>query len=285
MSKHFRTRSSHRRARRPTASWIVAGPKGAKAIARGDITMIARPAKSGDHQKRYQPGMRLAVKMCVGIKGMSDTLCHVRVLDARGPRELMTAGQIGFAEARMLGHDTTGTFKLNWVREHDEQWWRPIQERLNGRDPDEDTLDEFLDRFDSRWASKLIWAVRFEIDITEASRLLAVRSDELYVESPARALPDEFPAISEADYKRHVQGRRDMSTADWIAKGEEARAKERETKSVEERLQRLERDARQRGIDISDDMWRIRKRLPFVTAQSLEKQIMACETRVYRFAA
>jgi hypothetical protein len=230
--------------------------------------MHVRPAKGSDHRLRYQPGMRLAVKMCVGIKDMSDTLCHVHVLQVRGPSDPMTAGMIGYTEARMLGYATSDDFRAAWVS-----------------DMEPDHTSDPLDRFDTRWASKLIWAIRFEVDIAEAPRLLAVRSDELYVESPARALPHEFPALSTEDYKRHIHERRALSTADWIALGEQARAKERETKSVEERLQRLERDASSRGVDIGEDMWRIRKRLPFVTATSLEKQIAACETRVYRYAA
>jgi hypothetical protein len=256
MPKHFRTRSSHRRARRPTASWIVAGPKGAKAIARGDVTMIARPAKGSDHAKRYQPGMRLAVKMCVGIKGMSDTLCHVRALQVRGPRDPMTAGMIGYTEARMLGYATSDDFRTAWVS-----------------DLDPDHADDPLDRFDARWAGKLIWAVRFEVDIAEAPRLLAVRSDELYVESPARALPDEFPALSEEDYKRHVEGRRAMSTAQWVALEHQTREAELQALSLGERLDRAIRENRENGRSTTREV------------RVIEQRLMALEQQIRRPAA
>jgi hypothetical protein len=251
MSK-FRTRSSHRRARKPTASWIVAGPRGARAISRGDITMHVRPVRSGDHAKRYQPGMRLAVKMCVGIKGMSDTLCRVHVLQVQGPRDQMTAGQIGFAEARMLGHRTTDEFRVAWVAEYDQDW----------------TGDDPLARFDARWAGKLIWAVRFEVDIAEAPRLLAVRSDELYVENEAMALRGEMPALSEADYKRHVQDRRDMTSAQWVALEHRTRQAEIQALSLGERLDRAIRENRENGRSTTREVRVIEQRL-----LALEQQI------------
>lgn len=281
----FRQKPSHRKERRPQASWLVLGLKRAPAVARGDITMHAIPARGSDHRKRYAPGQRLAVKQLVGVPGLGDTLCHVHVLTVQGPADQMTAGQIGFHEARLLGHRTTTDFRLQWIREHDIDWWQRVRDRLDGREPDEATLDEFEERFERRWAGKLIWAITFTVDIAEPARLLAARSEELYTHSVTRALQDEFPALSETDYERHVAKRREMTTADWVKQGEQARAKERETKSVEERLQRIERDARARSVDITSQMWLIRKRLPTVSATSLEKQIEAIEVRVYRIAA
>lgn len=265
----FRQRPSHRKARRPQASWLVLGTKRAPAVARGEITMHVLPAKGVDHRKRYAPGQRLAVKQLVGVPGLGDTLCHVRVLDVQGPGEQMTAGQIGFHEARILGHRTTGEFRLWWIREYDRAWWEPIRDRLaaDGREPDEDTLDEFEERFERRWAGKLVWAIRFTVDISEPARLLAAHSEELYTDSVTRALADEFPALSESDYDRHVAKRRDVTLKQRITLERETRLAEQESMTLGQRLDRAINEAHANGLSTTREVRVIEKRL-----QALEQQ-------------
>jgi hypothetical protein len=146
----------------------------------------------------------------------------------------------------MLGYRTTDEFRAAWVREYDALTF---------------TDDDALARFDSRWAGKLVWAVRFEVDIAEAPRLLAVRSDELYVENEAMALRGEMPALSEADYDRHVAKRREVTTQQYIDLERETRLAEQERMTLGQRLDRAIAEARAGGLSTTREVRVIEKRL------------------------
>jgi hypothetical protein len=62
-------------------------------------------------------------------------------------------------------------------------------------------------------------AAQVRVERALPPRLLAERSDELYVENPARALDGEPEALTENDWKRHIDGNRDLTHGQWLALG------------------------------------------------------------------
>lgn len=273
--KHFRTPPSQRREPRPTAAQIILGPEHARAAARGDITLHLRPVTSRDHRKRFHVDQRLAVRPSIG----AATLCHVMVTEVRGPTfdpAPMRLAAITFDDARHAGYRTTLDLKRAWLLKHDAAWHRRqialLDEEPEGVDRDA-TLD---DRIQARWdrhAHKPVWAVRFVVDIAGSDRLLAARSDELYVENIARALPDEPAALSAADFDRHVARRAGMHTSQYIALEQTTRDAELEAKSLGERIDAVIAHARRTGQTIPRDV------------RVMEQRLAQLERTIYRRAA
>lgn len=191
----FRHRPSHRRDPRPVARDLVIGHDNAKAVNRGASTLHLRPVQPRDHIKRYQPDQALNVRAFVG----GPTWCKVAIVTA--DRVPLTAA-LNLRNAKLAGYRTTTELGAAFERSHGE-----------GR------------------TDRLVWVLEVRLDKSETPRLLAARSDELYVTTPATALPDEPEALSEEDWKRHVDGNKDLEHGQWLAlgrlnaQGERARAR------------------------------------------------------------
>lgn len=276
--KHFRTPQSRRSEPRPTATAIIMG-EAAKAVARGEVTMHIRPVGSRDHRKRFHASEKhpqiLAIRPSVG----APTVCHVQVVDVRGPAERMTLGRVTFADARAAGYRTTLDFQRAWLARHDAAW-------VARQDVEADELDEaVVDARYARHAYKPAWAITFTLKAGSGERYLAARSDELYVDSPAQGLKGELAALSVDDFDRHIAKRRHMTAVEYREAEQQQRDEERRMLSREQRVGRLEREAYARGIDISREMWVLRRRLGSMTDQALERQIRHVEAKVFRIAA
>jgi hypothetical protein len=194
MPHHFRKTPSSRRAASLTAKWVVPGPTVAAEIKYGRRTTHIIPCKPSHHRRRFHEGQRLSVKSYVG----GATECHVTVTSAVRVR----LGDVDYPVARELGYVRLDDFRLAWVAEHD-----PAHE------------GDLLERFDRRHAHKEVWLLRFAVERALPPRLLAERSDELYVENPARALDGEPEALTENDWKRHIDSNRDLTHGQWLALG------------------------------------------------------------------
>ena len=93
---------------------------------------------------------------------------------------------------------------------------------------------------------------------TEAPRLLAAASDEIYVQSPGRAMrgtADPGEALTEEEHKRHVQDRADRRTA----KHQRQLEADREALPYQARKAMVRDGARRRRIDISSEMFTLNR--------------------------
>jgi hypothetical protein len=186
--------SSHRRQAAPVAKGLVLGFTEARLVAHGQRGVHIASVKPDHHRKRYLAGQRLHVKAFVGGP------IEARIIVTSAERIQLL--DVDFPLARALGHVRLDDFRSAWVAEH--------EPAFDG-DP--------LERFERRHAHRDIWAIRFALDRAAPPRLLAARSDELYVESPAQAMADEPEALSAAEWKLHVDGNRDLSHEQWLALG------------------------------------------------------------------
>jgi hypothetical protein len=191
---HFRRSPSHRRAARPTASWLVTGPTIASQIQYGHRTTYMQPVKASHHRRRYHEGQRLSLKGYVG----GSTLAHLIVTGA----ERIQLGHVDYGLVRELGYVRVDAFQEAWVAEHE---------------PDFD--GEPLERFQRRHAHREMWVIRFALDRTLPDRYMAQNSEEGYTESTARGLKDEPPALHPHEWKQHVEANRDLTHEQWLALG------------------------------------------------------------------
>jgi hypothetical protein len=185
--------------------------------------------------------------------------CRIEILDVR--QELV--GQITFDDARAEGFRTTAEFSAAWVRIHDKAWvaaW-------NGTEDEHDLTV----RFTERHAQKPVWVITFKLDHAHVPRLLAARPAPDYVTDPRLALPGEPEALSDEDWKRHVEAHRDRNAAEWQTVEEHQRELDRRLMSQDERIARMRREANMRGVDITRELWLLNKRLPTLAGDSLER--------------
>lgn len=105
------------------------------------------------------------------------TECHVHVLAA----DRIQVRDVDYPTARALGYYRVDAFREDW--ENDYQW---------------------------------VWVIRFAVDRAAAPRLLALHSEDLYVENPTMALPEEPEALSEDEWKLHVDRNRDLTHDQWV---------------------------------------------------------------------
>lgn len=206
--KKFTTppRPSQRRPR-PTARDIAIGHDNAKDVKRGKTTLHLRPVRASDHVKRYTPDQTLNVRAFIG----GPTWCQIRVTTAdRVPlNQALT-----LANARLAGHRTTDDLAAAY-------------ERSNG----------------TGRADRLVWVLTFQLAAADTPRLLSSvvgspgsykvgpdnrwqfverpedrETDRGYTTGPD-ALPGEPEALSEDDWKRHVDATRDLEHGQWVALG------------------------------------------------------------------
>lgn len=264
---HFRRRPSHRRQPRPTATSIILGHSSAPILHQGRRAHL-QTVTSRDHHKRYQPGQRLAVREY--FPGPAE--CHVIVTDVTGPADGFTLGQVDYDIARELGHHRLDAFRVAWVTAHDHDW---LAVHFDA------TEEEFLARFERRWAHKLAWLIEFRIDTAAPPRLLAARSDEIYVENDAQALRGEMPALSEAEWETHVGPRSHYRRREH----EQARRLERETLGWPDRLAAAKAAAKAKGYDIRDEVRRFDRLIQNGKTAKAMTQLARIEQRVFPLAA
>jgi hypothetical protein len=245
----MRTRPAHRKQRRRDARWLVTGLDACTAILHHGRTAHLQPVRASDHSCRYSAGQRLAVKPYIP----GPTEAHVIVTRVQGINETFRLGDVTDQIARDLGHEGADTFRIWWVRAEDHDWWQRTEDEhrdLDGRLRDLDAAYEKVRaRFEHRWAAKLAWLIRFRVDISAAPHLLAARSDELYVENPAMALPDELPALRRDEWELHVGQHSPFRERARLR----AQKREREARDWPERLTLARDAARAKGYDVRDE--------------------------------
>lgn len=267
-------RPSHRRQRSLTAKWLVLGIRKADDVQYGKTNALLVPLKSGDHRRRYSTGMRLAVKPYIP----GPTECHVLLTSVRGPAELFTLGQVDYAIARDLGHVRLDTFQEAWVREHDAHWIETVLPHLAAGVCEQDKV---LERFRNRWAPKLAWLLRFKIDIAAEPRLLAARSDELYVTNEAMALKGEMPALTEDEWKTHIGPDSRYRASERVT----TMLSDRAARGHAERFEDAKAKARAKGYDIRDECRRYERLVQNGLEDKALRQLELLEARVFPVAA
>jgi hypothetical protein len=263
-----RRRPSRRKERNPSARWLVTGLTAATAILHNGRTAHIQPVRSGDHRSRYSTGQRLALKPYV--PGPTDA--NLIITSVQGPREQFHLADVDYQTARDLGYVRLDDFQIAWVLEHDQDW-------LDRQDAP--TNDTILARFQHRWAGKLAWLLRFRIDPTAAPRLLAARSDELYVQNEAMALKGEMPALYEDQWKLHVGPQSRYREQDRLA----VRRAEREAKTAQDRLLEAKRAAKAKGADIRDECRRFERLTEQGKTDKAMRQLALIEARTFPAAA
>lgn len=198
----FRHRPSHRKAAKPTASWLVLGPTEASAVRYDRRTLAVIPCKSSDHTRRYYEGQSLAVKAYVG--GANECRVLISTVDR------VPLGEIDYVTIRRLDYIRLDVFQATWVEQHDTNWL--------AKQGDDIGIDTLLDRFQARHAHKPVWRLEFKLDRLKPVRFLAQRSEELYTDSPHRALQDEMPALYDDEWERHIDANKDLDHGQWLAK-------------------------------------------------------------------
>lgn len=227
MKSFAQPKSSRRREPRAVARDVIVGHTAAKQINRGACRLIVRPVTSRDHRRRYGPGQELTVRAYAN----GPAWCTVRVA---GVQLVAFTTVITLQNARLAGHRTSSDLQ-------------EAVEAFHG-----------IGRKD-----RLVWALTVAL-IDDQPRLLAAAggdggsyqqddqgrwiyvertsardTDHGYTSSTSRALHAEPEALSEADWRTHVQATRDMTHEQWVAL---SRARE------QERLQREHADrGRRRG--------------------------------------
>jgi hypothetical protein len=231
---HHRRRPSHRKAPNPRASWLVPGFSNVTAILHQGRTAHLIPVKARDHRKRYATGQRLAVKPYIP----GPTECHVILTSVKGPGDLFSLGDVDYATARSLGYVRLDDFRLAWVEENDPAWWGHWND---GAEP----TDAILERFEQRWSGKLAWLLHFRIDTAAAPPRLIARNgghgatyrqgadgrwqyveraedaeaDRGYTSTTAHSDPEEPEALTDHEWKLHVDANRDLTHDQWVALG------------------------------------------------------------------
>lgn len=275
MAGAFRRRPSKRREPGPTAKQLVTGYSPSEILHHGRRAALL-PLLAGHKPLRFAPGRTLAVREM----NTSPVACHVEITDVRSPfePELFTLGQVDYGIVRELGHIHLAAFRHAWLLNHDQDW---VADRFAAG---ELTEEAEAGRFEIAWNEAPSWLLRFEVvtQVVEKPRLL---SSQGYTSSLSLAIPEEPEALTEEQYEKHVAPRRGMANGQWLALAEAVNDRARQDLLLAERLERVERDANRRGVDVTGDMWRIRKRMATVSSTSLEKSISAVEQRVYRVAA
>lgn len=262
---------------------MIFRPELVRDIRAGRKTATRRPVKAGK-PCRYRPGKSYAVQPG---RGKSAT-CRIKVTSVT--RELV--GDITHADAVAEGFRTTDDFKAYWIALHEPAWLKHeiamLEEAENddGVVLDRDTwiTRRSIDLFDRNHARRPVWAITFTLDTAPVGRFLALQSDELYTNNPARALPDEPEAVDPDTQKRITQDA-GMTTRQWQAIESAGRDKDRALLSREDQLARLQRAARLRSVDITREMWALQNSLGSAQDGRFDAKVRKTEAKVFRMAA
>lgn len=195
-------------------------------IVRGEITHVLRPGNT------RPPALN--ARVFVKASQHDPVACHILIREVR----VRTAGEVDYEWARLLGYRTTDEFRTVWVETHDP---RAVEIATDAGLYDAALLEHF-----ERHAGRRVFIVRFELDRTERPRLLADRNARTdYVEDPARALSHEPEAVDQVTQARFSR----EGHQGWVAR-EKQRELDRERLAADERLRRVQLEARAAGVDI-----------------------------------
>lgn len=261
---------------------MIFAPAILRAALRGEVTQVRRPHKAGEPYYRqstrlkstssnvlvkpYRPreGARFPLQQRVTVAGRpsSETQGHAIISSVTVER----AGELTYEDARAMGYRTTSAAMAAWLADHDQAWvCEPDQleecQACGGPGLTTDGFcvtcgcdDQARARFIRKHADRDVWVIRFQLDKSHVSRLLAAvpggegDADGDYVTSPAQAMggdadPGEGVDAKTADlYSREgIQG--------WAAR-EASRQAERDRLALAERLRLVQVEAAAQGIDV-----------------------------------
>jgi hypothetical protein len=253
----FHRPPSGRRQPRTTAKALALGLTLAGKVTRGEQRAVLMPVRlplenRDGYRKRFAPGQRLAIRAYVG----GSTLAHVVVSDA----QRIQLGQVDYSLVRELGYVRLDQFQEAWVDEHD-----PAFE------------GDALERFQRRHAHREVWVIRFAVDRAQAPRLLAARSDELYVENPAMALPFEFPALTPDEHELHVA----RPALVREARRQAMLLADRAALSTEQRVTAARRAAASKGLDMRSEFRLYDRHVRLERVVEALRQLELIESRVF----
>jgi hypothetical protein len=253
----FHRPPSGRRQPRTTAKAIALGMMLAGHVSRGDIRACLIPVRlplenREGYRKRFAADRPLAIHAFWG----GPRVCNVRVSDA----QRIQLGQVDYSLVRELGYVRLDQFQEAWVAEHD-----PAFE------------GDALERFQRRHAHREVWVIRFAVDRAQAPRLLAARSDELYVENPAMALPFEFPALTPDEHELHVARPALVREAHRQAMLLATRA----ALSTDQRVTAARRAAASKGLDMRSEFRLYDRHVRLERAVEALRQLELIESRVF----
>jgi uncharacterized protein YhfF len=262
---------------------VIFRPELARQIRQGRKTQTRRPVKPGE-PCRYREGKSYAVQPG---RGQTAT-CRIHITSVR----LETAGEIAFTDARAEGFTTTDDFKTYWVAIHDKAWLDHETRMLEDAENDDGVILDrelwltrrSLDMFDQRHADKPVWVITFHLHHDEQIRLLALRSDELYVTNAAQALPGEPEAVDEHT-QREITRRSGTVQRQWGSIEQAGRDRDRALLSREDQIVRLRRAARLRSVDASRELWALEKMLAHGTHENFVAKVQKTERKVFQIAA
>lgn len=223
---------------------MIFSPALARKVLAGQKTQTRRPVKEGK-DCRYRPHHNYAV--CPG-RGKPES-GRILITEVREER----VGDISLRDARAEGFRTTIEFKAAWLRLYDESWVEAHDLPATGLVLSDEMI---ADRFEERHADTSVWVIEFTLPV-DPIRLLADRHAKSdYVDTPARAMPDEPEAVDERSLQRIVD-RSGMESGQWQA----VQDAQRESQSLDTQLRELLHRADRMGLDVRRQEQSIRQRI------------------------
>jgi hypothetical protein len=218
---------------------VIFPPEMARLIRRDKKTQTRRLVRN-ETRCRFKPGRTYAIQDGHG----SPENGRIRILEVwQEP-----VGDISFENARAEGFRTRLDFERHWLRLHDRGWFEK-------HDDEEPADPEVEARFRDRHADRWVWVIRFEMD-RDTPRLLHRDSSHGYTNNPAQALDDEPEAVDPRTQERF--------TKDAHARYNGGRIEElqrREERAIAARSRELLARARQQGVDVEDEVAKLREGL------------------------
>lgn len=237
---------------------MIFSPALARKVLVGSKTETRRPVREGK-TCRYRVGHTYAVQPGRG-RAEEGRILVTGVYEQR-------LGDIAFVNARAEGFRTTADFKAEWMRLYDKAWVA-----AHGAE-DLDLADETVaQRFEDRHADTRVWVIQFMLPIDQI-RLLADRHAKAdYVDTPARAMPDEPEAVDEQTQERISKDAR-LRKAQQNSIDYAAREAELGLLTLGQRLDRVVASMRADRQAASSDV------------RVIEKRVQSIERKHYRNAA
>lgn len=262
---------------------MIFQPELARLIRAGRKTQTRRPIRH-DQPCRYREGKDYAVQPG---RGQAAT-CRIHVDQVR--RE--PVGLIAFTDARAEGFTTTDEFKVAWVAIHEKAWLEHEIGMLEDAENDDGVvldrdlwlMRRSLDMFERKHALRPVWVIRFHLHHVEEIRLLALRSDEIYVSNAAQAMPHEPEAVDASAQKRITENAGTVQRQ-WGSIEQARRDRDRALLSREDQIVRLRRAARLRSIDASRELFALEKMLPTAADDRFVAKVQKTEAKVFKIAA
>ena len=168
----------------------------ARKLASGRATQLRRPVSMAplktQHVYSVMPGHG------------QPAMCRVTVLEAH----VTHLGDLGYVDAKALGHTSTGWAKCAWVRAHDAKWMRAeLVELASAFDDGTVSVVDWIlvRRFDEHWAHRLVQVVTVKRVVDEPRFMADQRRANAgqYTRSAARSIDREAECIDVATQERY----------------------------------------------------------------------------------